>query len=71
MPDDTDPDRAEVTLDLHCQRCGQTVTLTYTPTDRYRTGAWSCPNTACGYLQKIDLEGSIVRVTARTQLPTD
>ena len=69
--DNWDSERPETALPLHCQRCGQLVTLTYTPGNQFRTGAWSCPNVGCGHIQRIDLVGSIVRVVARSQSPTD
>lgn len=70
MSDDGEGDQSAsdpepITLPLRCQWCGQPVTLMYRPTNQYRTGAWSCPYSACQKIQKIDLQGSIVRVVTR------
>jgi hypothetical protein len=70
MSDDREGDRSAsapepVTLPLRCQWCGKDVALTYQPTNQYRSGAWSCPYWACQKIQKIDLQGSIVRVVVR------
>ena len=67
MTDEEDTETDTVTLPVHCQGCGLTVDLTYRP-DGYKTGAWSCPR--CNRLQRIDLEGRIVRAVARKELPT-
>ena len=64
-PSETDPEA--VTLSIRCLWCGKDVALAYRPADKYRTGAWSCPHWECGKVQKIDLQGSIVRVVARDE----
>ena len=55
-----------LTLPLHCQHCGQPVTLTYTPRDGSRTVAWTCPHPGCERLQLFDLQGSVARVVVRS-----
>jgi hypothetical protein len=65
MPDQQDDEPDTISLPLRCQWCGRDVALTYQPGGIYRTSAWSCPYWACQKVQKIDLQGSIVRVVTR------
>ena len=57
-----------VNLPIHCDECGQRVTLAYTEDTTIRTHQWVCPN--CGGKNTIEVAGRDFAVHASTRATT-
>jgi hypothetical protein len=58
-------DRATVTLHLHCQTCGEPVTVQYAQDTQPDSGVkqpWYCPRTRCSAMQTARLHGFVTKV---------
>ena len=51
-------DTSPVTLPIHCVKCGQPVTVSYTRSGAYTVQHWTCPYVECQAINQVILGGT-------------
>ena len=59
------PDDSPINLPINCRKCGQAVTVIYTPSADYTVQHWRCPYDGCHVVNQVMLGGTGLSAVAR------